>query len=124
MERILHMGKNYKLRLPNDFPEELYSSAKSLEHLGISELAWGWESVIKAIKFLCERNYVILGGDVYQLINGSLKSTYDSWYINKNEVKPNNNFVEESMNKAISYINLYHEKNGTGFYYSIVFVTP
>lgn len=112
---------SYKSELPNKFPEELFDLAKSLEHLGISEMAWDWQNAIKVVEFLCTCNYAVLGGDVYRLINGNLESTYDSWYINKDEIKSREEFVEEVRNRAISYISQYHDGNGEDYYYSVVF---
>ena len=101
-----------------NLPKELIDSAKSLKHIGISEIAWDWQNVIKAVEFLYQCNYAVLGGDVY---NSNLESTYDSWYINKDEAKSRDEFIRQARDKAISYINQYHDTNGNGFYYSIVF---
>lgn len=104
-----------------DFPNDLIISAKSLEHLGLSELAWSWEEAIRTVEFLCKNNYSILGGDVYLMAEGSLDSTYDSWYFNRNEAKSNQQLIKESSERAIKYINEYHEMNGDDYYYSLVF---
>ncbi len=104
----------YKAELPKD----LIDSAKSLEHIGVLEMAWDWENAIKAIEFLYQCNYAIFGGDVYK---GNLEATYDSWYINKDEAKSRHEFIKQAKDKAISYINQYHDTNGDDFYYAIVF---
>lgn len=101
-----------------DLPKELSDSAKSLEHIGISEMAWDWQNAIKAVEFLYQCNYVVLGGDVY---NGHLESTYDSWYINKDEAKSREEFIRQARDRAVSYISQYHDTNGDEYYYSIVF---
>ncbi len=100
------------------FPRELINSAKSLKHLGILEIAWDWQNAIKAIEYLSKYNYVVLGGDVY---NKNLEPTYDSWYINKNEIKSKEEFIIQAKKKAISYIIQYHDKNGDEYFYSIVY---
>lgn len=104
-----------------NLPEDLICLAKPLKHLGISEMAWDWENAIKVIKFLNNNNYAILGGDVYKQVGGDLDSTYDSWYFNREEVKSNQEFLQESMKRAITYISQYYEGNGKDYYYSIVF---
>ena len=43
-----------KSGLPNNLPYELMISAKSLEHLGILEMAWGWQDAISVIEFFCK----------------------------------------------------------------------
>lgn len=115
------MIDNYKYKLPNDFPTTFLNSAKSLKQLGILDIAWNWENAIMVIEYLSDHNYAILGGDVYRLNSGSLESTYDSWYQNKDITKSREQFVEVAKRKAISYINQYHESNGDDFYYSVVF---
>ncbi|WP_045574929.1 Imm40 family immunity protein [Desulfosporosinus sp. I2] len=115
------MSISYKSCLPSDFPEELSKNAKSLEHLGISEIAWDWQNAIRIVGFLCECNCAVLGGDVYKMTNYELNSTYDSWYINKDETKTWSEYVAESKDKAVSYLNQYHDRNGDEFYYSVVF---
>lgn len=116
------MSINYKTSLPDNFPKELTDLAKSLEHIGISGMAWNLENSIKVIDFLNENNYLILGGDVYKLIDGELNSTYDSWYFDKDKSKSSQELLHESRNRAIEYINKYHEINGQDYYYSIVFI--
>lgn len=101
-------------------PKELTESARSLEHLGISELAWNWKSAIKAIEFLSNNNCAILGGDVYDLNDDELNVTSDSWYFNKSEARSDQDYLIESSKRAITYINQYHARNGEDFYYSIV----
>lgn len=99
----------------------MINSAKSLEHLGISEMAWDYQNAIKAVEFFCKYGYAVLGGDVYRIINGELHSTYDSWYVNKDETKLKGEFIEETRNRAIYYINQYYNANGENFYYSVVY---
>jgi len=115
------MSMSNKLVFPNAFPGELLNKAKTLEHFGIAEMAWDWQNAIAVVEFLCEYNYAVLGGDVYRLINGDLESTYDSWYINKDVAKSREQFIGETKDRAISYINQYHERNGDDCYYSVVF---
>ena len=115
------MSLIFKSGLPNNFPRELITPAKSLEHLGILEMAWDWQNAIKVVEFFCKYGYAVLGGDVYKLINGKLRSTYDSWYTNKDENKSKAEFIEETRNRAIYYINKYRNDNGEDFYYSVVY---
>jgi len=66
-------------------------------------------------------DYAILGGDVYLMKDGILNTTYDSWYFNRNETNSVRKFILESSKRAINYIIQYHDKNGSDYYYSIVF---
>lgn len=114
------MIMNCKYNTLDVIPEELLILAKSLQHLGIVELAWDWDNVIKVIDILSESNYAILGGDVYKLNKGKLEAVYDNWYTNKDKGKPIEEFIELSRSRAISYINQYHLRNGNTYYFSIV----
>ena len=63
------MNMHYKINLPDNFPKELIDTSKSLENIGVLELAWNKENSIKVIDFLNKNDYLILGGDVYKLID-------------------------------------------------------
>jgi hypothetical protein len=117
------MLKDYTDELPKSFPKELIDSAKSLKHLGSSELAWNWENAQKVIESLSKNNFAILGGDVYCMSEGYLRLTCDSWYYNKHESETYQDYLQNSANRATEYISQYHSKNGNEFYYSIIF-TP
>lgn len=115
------MKNNCATNFPSNFPELLINSGKSLEHLGILEIAWNWKNAIRVVEFLCMQKYVILGGDVYEFKDDNLHTTYDSWYINKDRKQNEQEFIEETKKKSISYINQYYKQKGENFYYSIVF---
>lgn len=115
------MSIGYKASLPGDLLQEMLKVAKTLEHLGISELAWDWENAIMFIDNLCKNKNAILGGDVYRLTSDNLEPTYDSWYLNKDDKKSDEEFIRESKKRAVAYINEYHDRNGDDFYYSVVF---
>ncbi|MBT9830305.1 Imm40 family immunity protein [Clostridium baratii] len=116
------MNMHYKINLPDNFPKELIDTSKSLENIGVLELAWNKENSIKVIDFLNKNDYLILGGDVYKLIDENLNSTYDSWYFNKDKFSSNREMINASMKTAKEYINKYSEMNGQEYYYSIVFI--
>lgn len=99
-------------------PKELIKLGYNLETLGIAEIAWKSEDIMKVIDFLIEKKYIILGGDVYLLNGKELEFTYDSWYI---EESSSPSLVEESRKKAYEYINEYVKNNGQGYMYSVVF---
>lgn len=96
-------------------PEEIWKSRISLENLGVKDTAWMFSEVIKVIDILKSNGYMILGGDVYKRVNDKIEATYDSWYINKSKVS-----VNEAMQKAESYIKVYHERNGDNYVYSVI----
>ena len=102
------------------FPNDIIESAIPLEPIGIKGYAWNYEITIKAIKYLYEKNIIILGGDIYQISNGSLCSTYDSWFYNVDIHKGNNFNSKTSCELASSYINNYYLNCGSGYCYSLI----
>lgn len=108
------MINNLELFLPREF----INKAISLKDFGINEYAWDYDFVMKIIDYLCDRKIVILGGDIYSLSNGVLKSAYANWYFNfdiRNTIEHN---VNRSKETAIKYINNYNNKLNN--YYSLV----
>lgn len=102
--------------LPNDIIEK----AIPLETIGIKEYAWEYESALKAINYLLEKDIIILGGDVYRILNGSLGITYDSWFYNVDINKGTNLNSKDSCELAVSYINNYYLNCGSGYCYSLI----
>ena len=94
------------------------SVGKSLDDMGMSEIAWKSQDALKVIDFLAKKGNTILGGDVYTYSENEIESTYDSWYSNKSISE---NVVQESRDKAFEYITEYNKNNGDNYLYSIIF---
>jgi hypothetical protein len=94
------------------FPKKLMEKVINLEKLGVVEIAWQKETAVEVIDFLCDNNYVILGGDVYQydIESNDINPTVDGWYTNQKDSTDWFQFVKESKIKAIDYINTYYKK--------------
>ena len=117
------MNKIEKYSLPIEFPDNLLQKGIELESIGINEIGWEYEYVITVIEFICSRNYAILGGDVYSVKDNHFESTYDNWYLDKDEKITWEEYVKSSKQKTLSYINNYHSKNKDGFIFVLVY-TP
>jgi hypothetical protein len=72
------MNHPYQNKIPSHFPHNLLNKGLSLEGMGISELAWEKEDVLRVIEFLTDNTYAILGGDVYRKEGKEFISTYDN----------------------------------------------
>jgi hypothetical protein len=99
-------------------PTEYLSVGKSLEDMGISEIAWKSQDALKVIDYLAKKGHAILGGDVYAYSDNEIESTYDSWYSNKSISE---SVVQESRKRAFEYIIEYNKNNGDNYLYSIIF---
>ncbi len=104
------------------FPKEIMDKAFDLSHKGLNEIAWKRDDAILAVNFLADKGYVILGGDVFKLGENDIEyPNGDSWYIGKKGSIEWKQYVNESKEKAISYINFYSKRNGDGYCYGIVY---
>ncbi len=97
--------------------------ARDLRELGINDIAWAYPRVLQAVTALLELNYVILGGDVYRDDGHELSFTYDSWYVKRRgtgDVPVEwDHFTRYAADRAISYIEKYHARNGDAFWYGL-----
>jgi len=96
-------------------PAETVQLGMSLEEIGVKEIAWDYETVVKVIGIMQEEQRFVLGGDVYKTVSGKAEITCDSWYANKNEMT-----IEESLARAKKFIEAYHQKQGDGYLYTLV----
>lgn len=80
----------------------------------LNEIAYNYENVIKKIKVLGLKGFVILGGDVIKYDGDTAKYTYDSWYFNPDEYSYD--VLKYSVQKAIDYIEKYNEIDKDCFY--------
>ena len=87
---------------------EEYSVLKGvpLKHLGINEYAWKYDDAMVLIDMLKDANIPVLGGDVYTVKDGAIRSTYHSWYVNNPQ-----EIMSESWNRAKEYIKQYESSN-------------
>ena len=89
-------------------PCDIIKSGINLEKIGINELAWEKNEINKIVRILRKEEIPVLGGDVYRIENGIIESTYDSWFLNNNG---EDDFVEKSLDKTISYVEDYENNN-------------
>ena len=98
----------------NILPQSLLSRGIFLrEKIGVYEIGWKFDDVIKVLDVIKEKEMTVLGGDVYGLNGYEVIITYDSWSFS------GSNFIK-SFEKASKYINNYYENNGGNFIYSLV----
>ena len=98
----------------NILPQSLLSRGIFLrEKIGVYEIGWKFDDVIKVLDIIKEKEMVVLDGDVYGLNGYEVIITYDSWSFS------GSNFIK-SFEKASKYINNYYKNNGGNFIYSLV----
>ena len=98
----------------NILPQSLLSTGIFLrEKIGVYEIGWKFDDVIKVLDIIKEKEMMVLGGDVYELNGDEIIITYDSWSFS------GSNFIK-SFEKASEYINNYYKNNGDNFIYTLV----
>ena len=89
----------------NILPQSLLSRGIFLrDKIGVYEIGWKFDDVIKVLDIIKEKEMMVLGGDIYGLNGEELIITYDSWSF------AGSNFIK-SFEKAIEYIDNYHKNN-------------
>ena len=100
----------------NILPQSLLSRGIFLrDKIGVYEISWKFDDVIKVLDIIKEKEMVVLGGDVYGLNGYEVIIIYDSWSFS------GSNFIK-SFKKASKYINNYYKSNGGNFIYTLVVV--
>ncbi len=87
----------------------------SLEPLGVHGFAYPRKEALKIANGYFSSNTPILGGDVYELVNGRIESTSDSWYCERKETETLYDYVVRSYNVACDYIREYPGNENTFF---------
>ncbi|EAE1292737.1 hypothetical protein EP33_04425 [Listeria monocytogenes] len=113
------MNSNHLEAIQKIIPKSTWSKKINLEDsVGVNEVAWHYSDVVQVINILTRNGYIILGGDVYQLLNNSIEVTYDNWYFNAED---NEEGIRLSEEKIKDYIESYYERFGENFIYYIVY---
>ena len=100
--------------------DKILGSGLSLESLGIKNWALSRQKVLQVLEQFRELQVPILGGDVYRLVNGALRSNYDNWYCDELPNEFFSDFVIRSIDKAKQYIESYNIKKGDDIFFTLV----
>lgn len=84
--------------------DSILSCGISLDCVGIKNWALRRDDAIRAINELEALGVPILGGDVYQLVDGAAEQTYDNWYCDQESGELGSTFLKRSLDRAKSYI--------------------
>lgn len=87
--------------------DEILGIGIKLSQIGLSNWALTKSQAICALEQLEALKISILGGDVYQSINGVIKLNYDNWFCEQLGNEPKEAFIKRSISKAKDYINNY-----------------
>jgi Immunity protein 40 len=99
--------------------DKILSVGLNLSKFGVNN--WGLDkpSALAALDAFCNLGIPVLGGDVYIVDVGGIKTTYDNWYLDRNEGESRKQFMERSIHKAREYITQYQSMS-EGVIFSII----
>lgn len=87
--------------------DEILKIGCSLDQIGIRNWALTKEAALNALDKLLEIQVPILGGDVFEKINGVMRPKYDNWYCDPILDESKDDFVVRSIGIAKRYIENY-----------------
>lgn len=90
--------------------EAILSEGRSLIDIGICNWAFTKTAALTAIRQFASCSIPILGGDVYEIIDGSPKPNYDNWYCDPLAGETDIDFLNRSVTKAENYIKAYQDE--------------
>lgn len=100
--------------------EAILSEGRSLIDVGINNWAFTKSEALAAIERLASIDVPILGGDIYEIIDGILQSNYDNWYCDPQAGESEGEFLNRSLAKAEGYIRAYHAKDPDKIFFVLV----
>lgn len=75
------------------------------------EIGFMYPKILDVVELYKKNNIPILGGDVYIKKDEVYHSTYDNWYVNKEE----KDYLNISIEHTLNYINSYKNKENVVF---------
>jgi hypothetical protein len=108
--------------LSNMLPPELMARGIYLEkYVGCHEYAWKFDDAKNVLVYLINQGYFILGGDVYRVQRDKISIDANSWYYVGENQKSKDENIKASYEKAIEFLDRFHELFGGDYLYTIVF---
>jgi len=95
------------MEIQHQISEALTSRAKSLEALGLQELAWAKSDAMELLEQVAGKGVAVLGGDVYSGSSGVLKPAYENWCCERRPEEEFRSYAERSQQEAVSFLRAY-----------------
>ncbi|KKO47495.1 hypothetical protein VT06_16785 [Arsukibacterium sp. MJ3] len=78
------------------------------------------DQVLAVFDKFVDQRISVLGGDVYELVDGAPESNYDNWYCEREGGEPLDVFALRSISQARDYVNNYNNPRGKETFYILV----
>ncbi len=92
--------------------EAVLSIGVSLFDIGINNWALNKSQSMRALDEFERLKIPVLGGDVYEVVDGTPESNYDNWYCDRNDKEVLGEFIARSISYAREYISNYSNPSG------------
>lgn len=100
--------------------KSILSSGLSLDNIGVNNWALDKQQTIDALNDFKKQGIAVLGGDVYEIIDGTPESNYDNWYCDQNDGESFKDFSDRSIASARKYVNDYKHPTDKSIRYALV----
>jgi len=100
--------------------DSILNKGVPLQDLGINNWALDRGQSLSALEELEQAGVAILGGDVYELIEGKLSSNGDSWYCECSDGEQKSQFAVRSIKRARQFILSYRPPNNGSPFFALV----
>ena len=104
----------------SDSVDSILKIGKSLNEVGIDNWALSKIQALKVLDQFLESKISVLGGDVYENINGAIQSNYDSWCCEPLSNESKTDFINRSIKKARNYIEEYKTADSKNIFFVFV----
>lgn len=100
--------------------DEILKIGHPLNKVGVRNWALTKSDALAALEQFLRCHIPILGGDVYEEINGTIQSNYDSWHCDALPGETKNDFLIRSITKAKTYIEEYRATPSDRVFFAFV----
>jgi hypothetical protein len=101
-------------------PQQLRRHARSLDQLGIDDVAWTKEDARRVLDSIRGSNIAVLGGDVFKEHSDGLEPAYDNWHCDRVQGESLTDYATRSLEHAWSYVERYPPEPTHNEYFRLV----
>lgn len=100
--------------------KSIISIGLPLENIGIKNWALNRAQALATLEEFQKHGIAVLGGDVYEMLDGALEPNYDNWYCEQNNEESFLDFSKRSIIDARTYLNNYDQNKKDTIYFTFV----
>lgn len=97
--------------------DKILSVGVSLGGVGVRNYGLVRREALRALDLLRASQVPVLGGDVYRVVDGAPKATYDNWFCDRKPGETDEAFLERCHAKGIEFVGSYQ---GEGTLFALV----